>query len=73
VSEKSNVRPRINNSQTVLTGCGKTLDTVILRSPPFLLADDEGSLQLLDFTTAEILRFAQNDSAEGFFRSLLSL
>jgi hypothetical protein len=29
-------------------------------------------LQLLDFTTAEILRFAQNDSVEGFFRSLFS-
>jgi hypothetical protein len=27
---------------------------------------------LLDFTTAEILRFAQNDSLEAFFRSLLA-
>jgi hypothetical protein len=37
------------------TGCGKTRETVILRSPPFLLADDEGSAQLLDLTTAGIL------------------
>ena len=37
------------------TACGKTLDVVIVRSPPFSLADDEGSVQLLDFTTAEIL------------------
>jgi hypothetical protein len=29
----------------------------------------EGSPQSLDFTTAEILRFAQNDRVEGFFRS----
>jgi hypothetical protein len=30
----------------------------------------EGSLQLLDLTTAEILRFTQNDSLAAFFRSL---
>jgi hypothetical protein len=28
---------------------------------------DEGSRQLPDFTTAEILRFAQNDRPEEFF------
>jgi hypothetical protein len=33
-----------------LAGRGKTLEAVILRSPPFLLADDEGSLQFPDFT-----------------------
>jgi hypothetical protein len=48
----------------------KPVGTVILTSPPFLLADDEGSPQLLDSTTAEILRSAQNDSLEAFFRSL---
>jgi hypothetical protein len=37
------------------------------------MADDEGSPQSFDFTTAEILRFAQNDSLEAFFRSLLGV
>jgi hypothetical protein len=31
---------------------------------------DEGSRQLIDFTTAEILRFAQNDTDQVFISSL---
>jgi len=31
--------------------------------------DDEGSLQLLDFTTTEILRFALGHQVEGFARN----
>jgi hypothetical protein len=34
------------------------------------MATDEGSPHLPDSTNAEILRFAQNDSSEAFFRSL---
>jgi hypothetical protein len=49
----------------VYTGCGKTLQAVILRSPPFLLADDEGPPQLPDFKTAEILRSYESGCAEG--------
>jgi hypothetical protein len=42
------------------------LGAVILRSPSFLLADDEGSLQLLDLTTPGILRFALDRPVQGF-------
>jgi hypothetical protein len=33
----------ISKNAVLISGCGKTLGTVILRSPPFFLAEDEGS------------------------------
>jgi hypothetical protein len=47
----------------------KVSKTVILRSPAG--RDDEGSPYFLDFTNAGMLRFAQHDMLEEFFRNLL--
>jgi hypothetical protein len=43
----------------------KPFRAVNLRSPPFLLADDEGSPQLPDLSNAGILRCHENGRAEG--------
>jgi hypothetical protein len=64
---------RIADKCLCSAACGKTPLTVILRGPPFLLADEEGSPQFVEKTTAEILlrRLTdQNDSIQRIFHSL---